>query len=62
MPNKEKTLAENIANLGEDATLSGFIASIEEIGKKDPEKLAAAGGFLKEESQERLITRNLPKR
>ena len=46
MPNKEKTLAENIANLGEDATLSGFIASIEEIGKKDPEKLAAAGGFL----------------
>ena len=46
MPNKEKTLAENIANLGEDATLSGFIASIEEIGKKDPEKLAAAGGFV----------------
>lgn len=46
MPKKEKTLAENIANLGEDATLSGFIASIEEIGRKDPEKLAAAGGFL----------------
>ena len=46
MPNKEKTLAENIANLGEDATLSGFIASIDEIGKKDPEKLAAAGGFV----------------
>lgn len=46
MPKKEKTLAENIANLGEDSTLSGFIASIEEIGKKDPEKLAAAGGFV----------------
>lgn len=46
MPKKEKTLAENIANLGEDATLSGFIASIEEIGKKDPNKLAAAGGFV----------------